>query len=124
MKKLPGAAKPPPGDVPVKPTQVSGKAPAARAPRAPTAEEELEKKKIDLENKGKDMAREAGHGVEFVTLEEGWQVKYSTPLYWFKDPQGNRIKARDLEELKWKIGVLHPEPHSYSDITQTTPGSL
>ena len=105
----------------MKATRVPGKAPADRVPRAPAAEEELEKKKIDLENKGKDMAREAGHGVKFAKLEEGWQVECSTPVYWFKDPKGYQIKARDLEELKWKVGRLYPEPHSPTVILPRLP---
>jgi hypothetical protein len=108
--KLP-PVKPPPGYVPVGTMR--------KAPSRVTEEEELCEKKPTLESKGREIAREAG--VEFLRLEEGWQPKYATPLYWFKDARGNEIIARDLEELKGKLGVLHPEHHSPTVIMPRLP---
>lgn len=69
-------------------------------PALPSPEEELQEKRQAFESKGREMAREAG--VEFVKLAEGWQPKYATPRYWFRDARGKEIIATDLEELKWK----------------------
>ena len=91
--KLP-PVKPPPGYVPV--------GAAKKAPARATEEEELRERKLALESKGREIAKEAD--VEFVRLDEGWQSKYATLKYWFRDPKGNEIIARDLEELKWKLG--------------------
>jgi len=76
----------------------------APSPATKTEEEELQERKLTFENKGKGMASEAG--VEFLRLDEGWQAKYWTPMYWFKDAKGNQIKARDLEELKGKLSII------------------
>lgn len=76
-----------------------------------TEEEDLQKKKLALENRGREMAKEAG--VEFLRLDEGWQAKYAIPRYWFRDAKGIEIIARDLEELKWKLSVVgHSSEHS------------
>lgn len=72
-----------------------------------TAEQELLEKKTTLENTGREIAQKAG--VEFVRLDEGWQVKYATPRYWFKDSTGHEIVATDLEELKWKLSRRSPQ---------------
>jgi hypothetical protein len=94
LPKLP-PLKPPPGYVPI---GTPRKAPAT------AEEEELQKRKLALESKGKEIAKEAG--VEFLRLEEGWQPRYATVRYWFKDSKGREIIATDLEELKWKLSLL------------------
>lgn len=100
-----GGAKLPPGYKPL----------GRGAVAAPTEAEQLQEKKKTLESQGKEMARKAS--AEFVELVEGWQGKYATPMYRFKDPAtGQKIVARDLEDLEWKLSVLHykPEHHSSS----------
>ncbi len=89
------AIKPPPGYVPVGTTR--------GAPRI-TEEEELQGKKLSLENTGREIASAAS--VEFLRLDEGWEAEYSTPRYWFKDAAGRECIATDLEELKWKIPFM------------------
>ena len=69
-----------------------------------TEEEELRERELALEKTGKEIAKEAG--VKFLRLDEGWQSKYATPKYWFRDPKGNEIIAHDLEELKWKLSIF------------------
>jgi hypothetical protein len=93
--KLP-PVKAPPGYVPVGTPR--------KAPARVTEEEELRERKLALENKGREMAKEAG--IEFLRLEEGWQSKYVTPRYWFKNSKGHEIIATDLDELKWKLSLL------------------
>ena len=77
--------------------------PTMKAP-AKTEEVELRERKQTLENKGKEIAREAG--VEFVRLETGWEAKYAIPRYWFKGPKGYKIVATDLNELKEKLAMI------------------
>jgi len=81
------------------------------APPAKTAERELEERRVEFENKGKEMARQAG--VEFVRVEN-WQSKSMFPIYWFRDAKGNNIRALDLEELKGKLAIL-AKHHSVGD---------
>jgi len=104
--KLP-PVKPPPGYRPL------GRSTAAAPPAVSTEEERLRERKESLENKGREMAREAG--VEFLSLEPGSEAKHATPRYWFKDARGNNIIARDIEELKEKLGLLahHHSPRRY-----------
>jgi len=70
----------------------------------PRVEEELQERKLALEDKGREIARETG--VEFVRLETGWEAKYATPRYWFRDPRGIEIIATDLKELKEKLSLI------------------
>jgi len=114
-----GGAKLPAGYVPVREYRRTTTEKPPKAPPRITEEEELQEKKTTLENTGREMATEAG--VEFVRLDEGWQAKYATPIYWFKDAKGNKIRAFDLEELKGKLGVLHPEHHSPTVIMPRLP---
>jgi hypothetical protein len=65
---------------------------------------ELQERKLALENAGKEIARAAG--VEFLRLDKGWEAKYATPRYWFKDSKGREFIATDLEELKWKMSYM------------------
>lgn len=68
-----------------------------------TREEELEQKRLSLEATGNKMAKQAGKGIKFLRLDEGWQQRYTTVRFWFKDSEGNEIVVTDLEELKWKL---------------------
>ncbi len=68
-----------------------------------TREEELEQKRLSLITEGKKMAEQAGKGIKFLRLDEGWQQKYATVRFWFKDSEGNEIVATDIDELKWKL---------------------
>ena len=74
----------------------------AKAPKA--IEEPVIDRKAELEAKGEEIASLAG--VEFVALEEGWQVPYSVVRYWFRDEKGRMIIARDLDELEGKLRAL------------------
>jgi uncharacterized membrane protein (UPF0127 family) len=106
--KLP-PVKPPPGYVPV------GKSRSVKAPPQPTEEEKLQTKKLTLEDIGRGIAREAG--VEFLRLDKGWKDMYATQRYWFKEPGGYEIVASDLEELKWKMSLIHhSEYHSSGEV--------
>lgn len=68
-------------------------------------EEQLEQRRLGLEEKGRVIAAEAG--VELARLDEDWRI---TELYWFRDEHGTEIRARDLDELKWKLSFIrHPE---------------
>jgi len=107
-----GGAKLPAGYVPVREYRRATTEKPPKAPPRITEEEELQEKKTTLENTGREMARDAG--VEFVRLDEGWQAKYATPIYWFKDAKGNKIRAYDLEELKGKLSLISEEHHSPS----------
>ncbi len=110
---------------PPKPTE--GKAPTAVAPAKPSEAEELQQKKTTLENSGREIARQAGGGIEFLRLAKGWESEYATPRYWFKDAEGNEIIATDLTELKEKLsligshhsspleGIPYQEPKSVAD---------
>jgi hypothetical protein len=105
-----GGAKLPAGYVPVREYRRTTTEKPPKAPPRITEEEELQEKKTTLENTGREMAREAG--VEFLRLDEGWQAEYATPIYWFKDVKGNKIRAYDLEELKGKLSLISGEHHS------------
>ncbi len=65
--------------------------------------ERLRVKKANFENVGRKIAKETG--VKFVELDEGWQLAYSTPKYWFRDSKGNDIVAFDADELRWKLSI-------------------
>jgi hypothetical protein len=68
-------------------------------------EEQLERRRLELEERGRSIAVEAG--VELARLDEDWRT---TELYWFRDEHGTEIRARDLDELKWKLSFTrHPE---------------
>jgi len=98
--------------VPTRPTLPPPARPSPTpAPLAKTAERELEERRVEFENKGKEMARQAG--VEFIRVEH-WQSKSEFPVYWFRDAKGNNIRALDLEELKGKVAIL-AKHHSPGD---------
>jgi len=67
---------------------------------------EIDEKRIMLENKGREMASIVAAGVEFIGLEPGWQPRYATPTFLFKDKNDINYKAVDLEDLKWKVDFV------------------
>jgi uncharacterized membrane protein (UPF0127 family) len=92
---------------PVKPQPIAKEkkhGPEAAQPTEVTPQlSEVEVRKQTLEGHGREMAKETG--LEFIKVE-GYESKYPTPLYWFTDAAGNKIRARDLEELKAKLAMI------------------
>jgi hypothetical protein len=64
-------------------------------------EEQLERRRLELEGRGRSIAVEAG--VELARLDEDWRT---TELYWFRDEHGVEMRARDLDELRWKLSFI------------------
>lgn len=69
--------------------------------------QEIEEKRIKYEALGNAMAQEVmeetGEFVIFDHLDPGWQGRWVTPRYWFKNDSDNLLIASDKEELTMKI---------------------
>lgn len=110
------------GKMPKPPTTISlpGGYELKKKPVAPTAEEvfkapeiaelevrRLEERRLALEAKAEELIKQSGEDIEFISLERGWEGKYATVTYRFRDKvTGENFIARDVEDVKFKIRIL------------------